>query len=170
MLRVVLSVLLAVALLGVAFGAVEDARTERSEQLLAGEAERLTAEITDLVRGNPAVLRPAAAARRVLTISVPAGGFAGPRNATLAIGAIPGKETAGDTDRRDVLAYQVDDGTYHVRWLPVDVRIVDSAQPPSARQDLPPDGKPLVLSDTERVTLALVSRGGRPVVLVSRHE
>lgn len=160
MLRVVLAALVAVALLGVAAPAVEDAREERSARLLAGELDALAAAAVDLSEREEAA-PPNAAARRVRSVRVPGDGLAEAPVAYVAVGGLPDRDPARE-GRGDVLAYRLVGSDPRVRHVPVDLRV----RGPDGT--VRTDGTPLVLRGDARVTLSLVERDGGRVVLVRR--
>lgn len=159
MLRVVLAVLLAVALLGAAMPVVEDARADRTSTLAAGELSRLAERATGLAAGGEA--GPDAGSRRTVDLSLPDGGFATAPLAYAAVGGLPDCDAPGDTGAGDVVAYRLVGGEPRVRHVPVDVRVVEAGQ---ARDD----DEPLVLRGDASLTLALVEDEGPPTVLVGR--
>ncbi|PSP76085.1 hypothetical protein BRC81_13880 [Halobacteriales archaeon QS_1_68_20] len=158
MLRVVLAVLLAVALLGVTVPAVEDARVERSATIAEGELAAFETAVQDLVATEDPAPDAERAARRTLTLDVPTRTFTTARVAFVALGGLPDRtiEPVAGT----VIAYQLQ-GTTYTRRLPVPVRVLE----PDG--DLGPAGEPLVVRGTTRVTLLLLERGGDPVVAVT---
>lgn len=159
MLRVVLAVLLAVALLGVAMPVVEDARADRTSTLAAGELSRLAERATGLAASGET--GPDAASRRTVDLSLPAGGFATAPLAYAAVGGLPDCDAPGDTAAGDVVAYRLVGGDTRVRHVPVDVRVVEAGQ-------VRDDDEPLVLRGDASLTLALVETGGTRTVLVGR--
>jgi len=75
-LRVVFTVALAVAVLGVAGPAVDQAGVHHSDAAVDGAIERLVGAARDLAASNPALSPEADPARRTVTVTVPDGGFA----------------------------------------------------------------------------------------------
>lgn len=167
MIRVVLAVLLAAALVGASMTALDHARRSRSATLADGQAGRLADAIGNLHRSETPVGSADDAARRVVDVSVPTGGFTTAPLSFVAVGGVPGRSLDGDTDDRDAIAYAVAGGPTHVAWVPVDVRVADSSAA-GDRVSLADDDEPLVLSNPATLVLSLLERGGRPVVLVHR--
>ena len=159
MLRVVLAAILTVAVVGVAFPAVENAEASRMDQLTSSEVTRLADAISALERENVPVTNPSAAARTVHTVSIPTSSLLPSESADIAIGGVPGAPRQGDTPARDLIAYRVGDGTYYVRWVMVDLRI-DS--------ETAGEHDPLVLSGTQELTLSLRIVNGEPLVVITR--
>ena len=158
MLRAVLAVLLAAALVGVSMGALQDARQTRSDRLAAGEVGALRDAAVGLQQSAAPAPRAAVAARRVVDVAVPTGGFTEAPVAYVAVGGRPGKPVPGDDGGSDVVAYRLADGPPRTTRLPVDVRAAGRGG----------DDTPLVLRGPARVALSLVERRDRPVVLVER--
>lgn len=164
MLRLVLGVALAATLLGTVAPALEDARTARSERLVARELDRVAAAAESLAREE------APGARRTLELSLPGGSPTAAPVAFVALGGVPGERTAADRRRRtatddadrDLLAYRLAGG-------PVERRRVDAALRPveggprveSASQLLVVRG-----GGTYHLTLRLVRNRGRATVAV----
>jgi len=149
--RVVLAALLTVGLLGASLPALDDARTERTATLLDGELADVADAAVDLASTEEPAGRPAAAARRTVTVDVPTGGLT-TAPATVAVGGIPGEPAATGAD---VLAYRVA-GSVHVRDVPVAIRIAGTEDSPDR----------LTLSGPRRLVLTLLQEDGRPVVVV----
>lgn len=78
MIRVVLTVLVAVALLAAAAPALEDARASTTVERLDTEMDRIERAVGDLTAGSVSVAEPALAARTTLTVRVPSGFAAAP--------------------------------------------------------------------------------------------
>mgnify|MGYP000438608642 CR=1 FL=1 len=164
MLRLVLAVALAVALVAAATPALDDARATRTERLAERELDRIEAAATTLASED------APGARRTLAVSLP---DRSPTTAALdvvAIGGVPDEESvqgqsvrANDSAERDVMAFRVAGAPRHVRRVGTDLRVVrDGAVAES-------DATALVLRGGESyaVTLRLVRLDGRPTVVVS---
>lgn len=177
-LRLVLAVALAAAILVVVTPALEDARTTRTERLTARELGRIrTAAETLAGEESPG-------ARRTLTVSLPG---ESPTTAPLAfasVGGIPNRSAAGppsnltDTADRDLLAYRVGGGSTGVRSgdstavrtggstairrIGVDLRVVRNDEVAAS------DSRALVLlgGETYRLTLRLMRIRGRLRVVV----
>jgi hypothetical protein len=157
-LRVVLAVLLAVALVGVAVPAVERARAERAADLAEGSLARVAERATGLAAAEEAT--GGGAARRTLSVSVPSGGLATGAVDYLAVGGAPNCMTPEDTASGDVVVYRLAGGAVRVRYLPVDLRVVGDGQTG--------DDDPLVLREDAVVTLSLVRDGDQRRVHVQR--
>ena len=78
MIRVVLTVLVAVALLAAAAPALEDARAATTVERLDTEVDRIERAVGDLTANSVSVADPALAARTTLTVRVPSGFGAAP--------------------------------------------------------------------------------------------
>jgi hypothetical protein len=106
MLRVVVAVALAVALLAVSLPALETARADRSEHRVEGEIDGLAAAIEDVHARESAVRAGSAGARRVVTLRVPAQSWT---DAGIEYVAIGGRPDRSDVDDRNstVLAWRV---------------------------------------------------------------
>ena len=73
MIRVVLTVLVAVALLAATTPALEDARRSTTVERLDAEADRVERAVGDLVAGSVSVDDPALAAQTTVTVRAPSG-------------------------------------------------------------------------------------------------
>ncbi|WP_144924879.1 DUF7311 family protein [Halorubrum salsamenti] len=73
MIRVVLTVLVAVALLSVSMPALEDARAATTEERLGAESDRVERAIGGLASGSMDVSDPSLAARTTVTVRAPSG-------------------------------------------------------------------------------------------------
>jgi hypothetical protein len=158
-LRVVLAVVLAVAVLAVALPVVERARTQRSADLAEGSLARVAERATGLAATDEAT--GGGAARRVVSVTVPAGGPGTTRVAYLAVGGAPDCATPRDASGGDVVAYRLRGGPTRVRHLPVDLRVRTDGR-------LRDDDDPLVLRDDARLVLSLVGTDGGSRVVVER--
>jgi len=168
--RTVLSVALAAALTAAVAPALDDARTERTERLVAGEldrvaetAERLAAEESPAKPGEPGP-------RRTLTVSLPSGSPTAAPVSRVALGGRPDGSAAdpssrAGTDADGLLVAAVEGGRRQIRRVDVDLRAAESV----GGENEADTARPLVLrAGSHRLVLRLVSRGGRPVVLVAR--
>lgn len=165
MLRAVLAVALAVALLAASLPAVDGARRDHAASQVRSQLERLATAARDLAARNDPVPVGNAGATRTVTLRLPARGWHSAGVAYVAIGGSPENDTT-DTPEGDVLAWRLVGGPPRVlRVEGVDLRTVMVAG-----DRLAPDGRPLVLrgSGRHRVELSLVRHRGRPVVLVRR--
>jgi hypothetical protein len=158
-LRVVLAAVLAVALLAVALPAIERARTQRSADLAEGSLALVAERATGLAAADEPT--GGGAARRVLAVTVPAGGLGTAPVAYLAVGGAPDCATPRDASGGDVVAYRLRGGPTRVRHLPVDLRVRTGGR-------LRDDDDPLVLREDARLVLSLVGTGGDSHVLVER--
>lgn len=165
MLRTVLAVALAVALLAVTTPALDDARSARTDRLTTRELDRVESAAMALVREE------APGARRTLTVSLPGRSPTAAQLAFVALGGVPegtaaarAKQAAGlDAAESDVVAYRLAGGRTRVRRLGVDLRIIREGTV------VADDSQALVLhgGETYRLTLRLVRIDGRVVVTVA---
>jgi len=147
MLRAVLAVLLAAAILTVSHPIIQQGRQEHAATLLAEEVDDLVAEAKDLVATDEATGGPGA--RRIVTLDLPTSGrFSAGANAITIDGGPPPR-----------VEWAVEDGRTERRILE-DVRLRT------------PDDDPLVVrgSGQERLLLALDGRPGEPVVEISHFQ
>ena len=168
MLRVVFTVALAVAVLGVATPAVEYAGVERSDTQVRAVVETLTERARTLAAAEDALPPGERPARRTVEVTLPSGGFASAQLRSFSIGPPPAATrdaTGGATGVRDrrpgpattQFAWRVAGGTRHT--VRVDgIRIRASA----------PGGLTLAGGGDHLLVLRLVEREGDRVVLVSR--
>lgn len=158
--RVALTVLLALAVAGVALPAVDEASSDASSRLAREEATRVREAVASLASSNDPAGPGGPAARRSLTVSLPG---RGPGTAAVRTFALGGDGASADRDgpRSDVVVVRVAGGGRRTYRVPVDVRVVRDGA-------VAPDSVGLELDDGDRVVLRLVRRDGRPVVLASR--
>jgi hypothetical protein len=144
--RIVVTVLLAIAILAAALPAVEHAAADRSEEQLLASVEEIDAVALDLAESEEAV-PGTEGARRTVEVTLPADGVAAAGVERFAING---------TDRR--YAFRVDGRPPRERRGSVPVRTLD--------------GDPLVLreSGTHELVLALVEIEGERRVVVARLE
>ena len=102
MIRVVLTVLVAVALLAASMPAVETARTATTAERIGAEADRLERAIGGVVAGSTPVSDPSMAAQTTVLLRVPTG-FAAADVDRVALVESP------DRPDRAALAYRIDD-------------------------------------------------------------
>lgn len=153
MIRVVLAVALATALLSASLPAVESARADRTAAGLDADVARLTAAATTLVDRDAPTRRDVAGARRVVAVAVPR-----PSWTTTAVDSVT---VAGQPDGADesttsaTVSYTLQNGRQRRVRLDVPFRT--------------PDG-PVVLrsSGTHRLVLSLVRDGDESAVVVRR--
>lgn len=174
MLRAVLAVALAAAIVAVAVPAVEDARVDHADASLRDDLRRLRRTAVALAASSDPVPVGARGARATVTLRLPGQGWHAPRVAYVAVGGVPppvGGPSAGGPSRPgvtdpaggDVFVWRVAGGPRHVLRVPVDVRTVADGGPAA-------DPEALVLRDPgrRRLALRLVRVHGRPVVVVRR--
>lgn len=149
MLRVVLAVVLASALLGATLPLVERARVGHSEAQVSSELDRLETAATDLADRNDPVPANRTGARRTLTLRLPENSWARAGVSRL---------TVGPASAPKPLRWQVDGGDVHHSRL-ADGLIVG-----------PADGLELGSGGRKRVVLTLEQRGGEPSVVIRRPE
>ena len=165
MLRLVLGVALAAAILGAVAPALEDARTARSDRLVARELDRVAAAAESLAHEE------APGARRTLELSLLGGSPTTAPVAFVALGGVPGEETASDHRRRtaaddadrDLLAYRLAGGPVECRRVDADLRPVEGGP----RVESAPDLLVLRGDGTYRLTLRVVRHRGRLAVTVT---
>lgn len=144
MIRVVVAVLVALALVGASLPAVEHVGGDRSDAQARAAVHDLDTAATDLARSEEAV-PGTRGARRVVTVTLPAEGVA----------SAPVRRLAVEPEGR----------RYRYR--------VDGRSPRTVRGTVPvytPDGEALVLQEagSHRLVLALVDVGGSRRVVVAR--
>lgn len=163
MLRAVLAVALAVALLAASLPAVDRAQRDHADSQVRSQLERLATAARALAARNDPVPVGNAGATRTVTLRLPARGWRSTGVAYVAIGGVP-ENAATDTPDGDVLAWRLAGGPPRVARLEgVAIHTVSDGR-------VAPDGRPLVVREPgrHRVELSLVRRRGRPVVLVRR--
>lgn len=146
MLRVVLAVALATALLGVSMPAVQTARVDYAHDRVDTELERLAATATRLEERNDPAPPDVTGARRSVTLHLPEGAWT---SADLAYLRIPGPS---DALPRGTVRYRVGDGPNRTR--PIGVPLVG------------PPGGLRVDGGRQRVVLEYTRRAGEPILLV----
>jgi hypothetical protein len=149
--RVALTVLVAVALLAAATPALEDARTATTAERIEAEADRLDRAVGGLVSGSASVGDPSLAARTTVTVRVPSGFGAAPVDGI----ALVEPETTADA----ALRYRIDGGPE--RTVPIAPGGVDAA--------VAVDGGAVALrpGGESRLALRFVDDGG-PTVRIDR--
>lgn len=162
MLRAVLSVAVAAALLGVALPAADRAAVARSQSALAGEAEALSRAAERLAAGSDPVPADARGARTVVGLRLPGRSWSTAAVDYFAVGAAP-RGDSPDGPAGDVVAYRVAGGRERRVRLSVDVRAARNGHPA-------PEDRPLVVGEPGRhaLVLRLARVDGHPVVLVGR--
>lgn len=159
MLRVVLAVLVAVALLGVAMPVVEEARDDRTARLLEGELTAVAESAGELATEGE--LSATAPPRRSLRVDLPADGPGTAPVEYVAVGGVPDCKSPRDTAAGDVVAYRLSGHPPRVSHLPFDLRVPGDGH-------VRDDDEPLVLAGDATLTLTLVERHGRRTVLAER--
>lgn len=158
MLRVVLAAVLASALLGTAFTALDAASRDHGNAQVAASAERLTAAIADLRDRAAAVPAGSPGARRVVTVRLPARSRTTAAVEFLAVGGR--LDGTGDSDG-PALAWKVAGSSERTRRVQ-GVRVVGVGdRSPSGRLVLESPGK-------HRLALTLETRDGRETVVARR--
>ncbi|WP_115862826.1 DUF7311 family protein [Halorussus litoreus] len=167
MLRVVLGLALAAAIVAAVMPALDEARTTRTDRLVARELDRVESAARALVREE------SPGARRTVEIAVPG---ESPTTAPVAFVSLAGLPAGSegrvdvDNDDRDLLAYRLAGGSVNVRRVAVDLRVaLDGAGGVPDGETIESDDRALVLpgGESSLVTLRLVRAGGRPVVVAS---
>lgn len=148
MIRVALAALLAVALLGAATPAIDDARTSATGRTLGADLSRVGAAAETLEDRHDAVRPEAGPARRTVRLVVPGGGW-GRARATVTVDGRP--EGRG-------LRWRVGDAPPNGVRVGVELRVWRDGRPVTGELRLGPGRHRLVLS--------LVRVEGRPVVAV----
>jgi len=110
-LRVVFTVALAVAVLGVAAPAVEQAGVHRSDAQVRAAAEDLDGAARHLADSNPALPPDGDPARRTITVEFPDGGFASAPLHSFSVGPPPNGSAATR------ITWRVDGGARHALHL-----------------------------------------------------
>lgn len=168
MIRVVLTVLVAVALLATATPALEDARATTTIDRLDTEADRVERAVGGLVAGSVRVADPSLAARTTVTVRAPSGFGAARINRLTLVetetakgsGSTPAETASADADGATVaLRYRIDGRPE--RTVPI--------APGGADATVAVDGGrvPLRPGGESRLTLRLVDDGG-PTVRIAR--
>lgn len=157
MLRVVVSVVLAAALLGVAQPAVEDARETAAERAVERELVAVERAVADL-RSEAAVPYGQPGARRVVVLDLPERSFGSAGVEYVAIGGLPAGDGGGN-----LLAYEVADRPPNTVRIDADLRVERSRGGVRWLAD-----DPLVLRTGGRHRLAFVPvrHDGQKVVVV----
>jgi hypothetical protein len=135
--RAVLAVCLAVALLGVTVPAVETASRDHSARVAEAELTRFRATVADLAATDDALPADSPGARRLVTLRIPTPDLAAAPVSYLAVGGVPGAASSeGTSETSDRLAYRLRGGRPRTVSVPVDLRT--------------PDEEPLVLRSPGR--------------------
>lgn len=158
MIRTVIVVALAAALLAASLPAIDLARVQRSDAEIRDELDGLLGEARTLAATSDAVSTDGDPARRTVTLRFPTAGFASAGTERVRITAPrPGGSPAGTSSTAPTLSWRVDGGANR-SLLPDGVPI---------RR---PAGDPLVIETGGRyeIVLSLVERGGDRAVVVER--
>jgi hypothetical protein len=125
--RAILAVCLAVALVGVALPAVEDASRKHSASVADAELTRLRATLADLAATDDALPADSPGARRLVTLRIPTPDLTTAPVAYLAVGGVPESDSREATDSTsDRLAYRLAGSQPQTITVPVDIRTADS--------------------------------------------
>lgn len=156
MLRVVIAVALAAALLATTMPALETAQRQRTATQLAGEADRLATAVADLRAREQATVGPGA--RRVVTVRIPQRDWTHAGTRYLAIGGRPG--ATGAAQDGAAFAWRVDGGDEQWRHVP-GLRVVPVETC---------GGRPIRLREpgTHRIALELAWRDGERLIRARR--
>ena len=157
MLRVVVAAVLAVALLGVAQPAIEDARATAAERAVERELVGVERAVVDL-QSEEAVPYGESGARRVVALDLPERSFASAGIRYVAIGGVPGGDGRGN-----LLAYGVADRPPDASPLDANLRVERSRD--GGRRLVE---EPLVFrtGGRHRIALVPVRHDGHRVVVV----
>jgi hypothetical protein len=154
MLRVVVAVALAVALLGVAMPAVDSARVDHADARVATALDRLAATAERLRARNDPSPPGTAGARRMITLHLPGPSWASARLETL---SVPATTAGRGPSGRGTVTWRVEGGGRRTRVLSAPV--------------VGPDGGLTVRGGGSRqLVVELVREGGRAVVRIRRPE
>lgn len=158
MLRAVMAVVLATALLATSMPALDAARRDHTAGAVRAELDRFETAVADLQAREEAVPPGTAGARRVVTVSLPARSWTDAGVAYVAFGGSPRDPESVERERAEI-AWQVRGGPLTKDRIPGAV-----VEPATGGCE------PLVLreSGAHRLALSLVERGGRRVVVVRR--
>jgi hypothetical protein len=158
--RVALTVLVAVALLAAATPALEDARASATAERLDAETDRLERVIGAFVAGSVSVSDPALAAQTSVTVRAPSGFGAASIDRLALVETAEGESASAAGDGASVaLRYRIDGGPE--RTVPI--------APGGARATVAVDGGAVALrpGGESRLRLRLVDDGG-PTVRIAR--
>lgn len=175
MIRVVLTVLVAVALLAASLPALESAQTATTAERLDSEGERIERAVAGVTADSVAVEDSALAARTTMSVHAPSGltaatidrlalvdsaeHTADSSEAAGASGTAETAETSGSTDTGVALLYQIDDGPARTVSIAPDTAV--------ATVDVADETVELRPSGQSRLELRFVDDGG-PTVRISR--
>lgn len=156
--RYLLAVLLAVAIIATALPIVDDARRSTARVSADSSVDRIRGAIRELIARSDPTAAPFAA-HRSLTVSLPERGAGTIGIDWIAIGGVPGRVGPAEPNDTDVIAYSVDGDVHQIVLTNIELRVVLGKQ----RQN---DRTPLVIEDTTtlRLTYRLTDNGS--VILV----
>ncbi|MFB6105491.1 MAG: hypothetical protein ABEJ70_00820 [Halobacteriaceae archaeon] len=157
--RVVLTVVFALALVGAALPAVQDARHDAAARAGDRQVDALEDAVGGLVRSSDAVGPGLPAATRRVRLRVPARDAGSVGVAAVSVGGLPNDTAPGDGPRRDVVAVRVRGRPVRVVHVDADLRMGDVDAP---------DARPLVCRADCAVTLRYVRGPDHRVVVVER--
>lgn len=156
--RYLLAVLLALAIVATALPIIDDARRSTARVSADKSAERIRGAIRELIaRSDPTATR--LAARRSLTVTIPEEGAGSVGIDWIAIGGVPDRVGPTEPNGTDVIAYSVDGEVHLIVLSDIEVRAIVGTQ----RQN---DLTPLVIEDTTTLQLTYRLVDNRPVVFV----
>lgn len=160
MLRVVVSVVLALALLGISQPAIEQARETAAERAVVRELARVETAIAEL-RTEDAVPYGQPGARRVVTLSLPTRAFASAGVEYVSIGAPPDKRS----NDSDLLASRVSGRSPQAIRVEADLRVERSRGKARWLAD-----EPVLIRTGGRVRLVLtpVRHEGKRIIVVQQ--
>lgn len=166
MLRVVIAVSIALAIVGLAYPAIDDARTVRTERAVRRELAAVVEAVTELVGDETAVPLGDRGARRAVSMRLPRPSLTSASIEYVAIGGTPDDRSVRDTAAEDVIAYKVEGGRRRLLRVDADLRIAERRDGDWHVRD---DSDPLVLrgGGTPELTFALAEYRGDETVLVT---
>lgn len=177
MIRVVLTVLLAVALVAVSLPALDDARTETTVERIGSEAERIERAAAEVTTDSVAVDEPALAARASHVVRAPTGFDAAPMDELTLVSVDSGRIGETNLDRIDGTVTDGGNGgritsadialIYHLRGEPV--RAIPIPTPADAVEIAVVDGPIELRSAGEsRIEFRFVTGENGAVIRISR--
>jgi hypothetical protein len=127
--RAILAVCLAVAIVGVALPAAENASEDRTARLAESELTRFRATLAELASTDDALPADSPGARRLVTLEIPTPDLTAAPLAYLAVGGVPRTSPRNaSAATRDRLAYRLRGGPPRTVTVPVELR-TDDAEP-----------------------------------------
>lgn len=143
--RYVLAVVLALAIVGTALPLIEDVRRSTARVSADQSVDRLRGVMRELVERSDPTTAPFAASRS-LTITLPDRDVGTVGVDWIAIGGIPGREGPTEPNGSDVIAFSVGGEVHHIVLTDIELRVVTGDQ--RQRDDIP-----LVIEDTTTLRL-----------------